>query len=73
MFDQLPRRWRQVFQGADAQGEVAGRPGIVQIDGGDRHGPGCSSGGGFGHDPKTDACLHHPADRVEAAQLNPQA
>ena len=73
MLHELPRRRRQILQGPDAQSEIARSPGILQFDGNDRRGSGGAAGGGLGHDAEAHAGLHHAADRIEAAQLHPQA
>ena len=46
---------------------------IGEVDRGDGHAPAGAPGGGLGHDAEADARFHHPADRIEAAQLDAQA
>lgn len=62
----------QARQAAHADGELALRPVVGQVDNAQRHGAGRAAGGGFRHDADPDPALHQPADRIEAAQLHAQ-
>src|SRR6266852_400450 len=72
MLHQLPRERRQRREIAHADGEVAQRPGIGEIDHLDRHALGGAPRRGGGHDADPHIALDQAADRVEAAQLHAQ-
>src|SRR6266540_4973402 len=73
VLDQLPRMSRQLAKAADADGQVAHRPGIRERHDGDRHGLGRPACGRLRHDADADVAFHQPAHRVEAAELHAQA
>ena len=52
--------------------ELAHRPGVGQLDDRDRHRARHPPRGRFRHDADADLAFHHPADRIEAAQLHAQ-
>ena len=72
MRDQSLRMGRQGVEAAYADGEVAERPGVRQAYRADRHRASAPGGRGRGDHAETDAMLHEPADRLEAAQADPE-
>ncbi len=73
MLDELPRVERQLLHVADADGQFALRPRILQRHHGNRHGLGDAARGRLRHNADADLAFDKPADGVEAAQLHPQA
>src|ERR1700694_5866331 len=73
MLDELARIGRQRLEIADANREIAQRPGAGKVDRLDRHAFRRAAGGCWGHDADPDIAFDHSADRIEAAQLHAEA
>src|SRR5207253_5868964 len=72
MLHELARIGCELAEVADADGEVADRPGVGQRHGGDRHGPRHAPCGRLRHDADADIALYQPAQGIEEAQQEPQ-
>src|SRR6266850_3543285 len=72
MLNQLARIGRQLAEAPDADGELAHRPSVRQLDDRDRHGALNAPRRAFRHNADADIALDQPAHRVEAAQLHAQ-
>lgn len=72
LLDQRPQATRQCFQVAYQQAALADRPGLVEFDGRQLHRPAVAARGGLRDHADADAALDHPADRLEAGDLDAQ-